>query len=107
MLSTVVNSLNPKYYLKVCQDIWFEIGETCMIMSDIKITQVLKNHFKTRINKYLVKFCNIKMCIFQAKEAGESLSNMNKIHSASKIKQLKMQGIKYLEEFVQTFKLKR
>lgn len=76
-LSSVVNSLNPTYYMKVCREIWFEIGEACMTMADIKASQ-----------------------------ARESKDNKNVQHCTSKVQQLTLQGIKYLEDFIKSFKLK-
>ncbi|XP_014284693.1 KIF-binding protein [Halyomorpha halys] len=76
-LSSVVNSLNPTYYMKVCRELWFEIGEACMTMADIK-----------------------------AGQAKESNDAKNAQHCASKVKQLTMQGIKHLEDFIKSFKLK-
>ncbi|CAH1404386.1 unnamed protein product [Nezara viridula] len=76
-LISVVNSLNPTYYMKVCREMWFEIGETCMTMADIKASQ-----------------------------AKESNDNKNVLHCASKVKNLSLQGIKYLEDFVKSFILK-
>ncbi|GIY87280.1 KIF-binding protein [Caerostris extrusa] len=73
-LTALVRSLNPQFYMSLCRQLQFELGEICHEMI----------HLKTRI----------------ANETIEGIS----ISKAAKISSLATQGISHFENFINTFK---
>lgn len=51
MLDKAVNELNPVYYMKVCRELWYELGETSLCMADLKQSQAEntgQSHFQVK-----------------------------------------------------------
>uniref|UniRef100_A0A0A9W887 KIF-binding protein n=2 Tax=Lygus hesperus TaxID=30085 RepID=A0A0A9W887_LYGHE len=55
LLSKVVVSLNPQYYLDLCRSLWMELGTICLAMAEIKLMKI--NATKNPESKAVMK-CN-------------------------------------------------
>ncbi|GBL91976.1 KIF1-binding [Araneus ventricosus] len=74
ILEELLRRLNPQFYLAVCRQLQFELGEICHEMIDLK----------TKI----------------ANESGEGLN----VHRAKKINSLALKGIQHFQDFIDSMK---
>lgn len=74
-LLTSLDNLNPKFYLNICREVWYELGLTFSVMLDIKMDQL-----------------------------GNSASKVPSPHALSKINTLCNKSIFRFKEFLESYK---
>lgn len=75
LLVELIENLNPKFYLNICREVWYELGLTYSVMLDIKMDQL-----------------------------GSSNSNLPSPHALSKINSLCNKSILHFKEFLESYK---
>ena len=75
LLVDLVNNLNPKFYLNICREVFYELGLIYSVMLDIKMDQL-----------------------------GNNSSNMPSPHALSKINSLCNKSIFRFKEFLESYK---